>query len=203
MTNQEIRDVITNFCKERKAENGHNIIFGIKDWDNHFMSESWAVDAGTILAVVFLGNNEKFIVDFIAENSQIHELEDNSIIYELLSKTVVYNAMQIAKKTASNHSKSEVLFPGLKAYEKKESAERIKEKARKKANELLKYIQILGTEDTNKMGHMLIDFINNTDKYFTKKWKIPSVTSQELAEYLDTLQVSSEEKSKYLTHFKL
>lgn len=203
MTNQEIKDVITNFCKERKAENGHNIIFGIEDWDNHYLSEGWAIDAGTILAVVFLGDNEKFIVDFIAKNSQIHELEDNSIIYELLSKTVVYNTMQRAKKTATNHSKSEVLFPSLKPYEKKESAERIKEKARIKANELLKYIQILGTEDTNKMGHMLIDFVNNTDKYFTKKWEIPSVTSQELAEYLDTLQVSAEEKSKYLTHFKL
>lgn len=201
MDKQQIQAIMTNFIQEGKKENGHTIVFGIEDWGKHYLSEEWA-KAGKLLAIIFLRKNEKFIVSFIEKNKQICELDDEDIIYQLLSKTALYHIMQKNKKTMVHNSKAVASLPSLKSSEQDDSIEKIKKKATKKAIELLRYIPVIGTSDSNKMGHMLVDFINNTDNYYSK-WEIPSVVYDELKEYLGSLKVLPEDTKEYLNHFKL
>ena len=198
----EINEIIDNFIRESREKDGYKIIFGaIENWETHYLSEEWA-DGGHILAIVFLRQHQEFIVKFIEKNSHILELDDDSIIYGLLSETVVYHTMQKTKKNTIHNSKAIASLPNLKKYEQKKSIDSLKDEARKQASELLRYIPVIGTSASSKLGHLLVDFINNTNNYYHKS-EIPSVTNNRLEEYLDALNVSNECKKEYLKHFKL
>jgi len=198
---KQIQEILTDFIQEGKKENGYKILFEIEDWSNHYLDEGWAKGVVKILVSMFLRKHEKFIVDFIEQNDQIHELDDKDIIYQLLSKTATYHIMQSAKRTAQCNSKSEAILPKLRNYEKKESLNSIKIKAKKKAKDLLRYIPTIPNTNASNIGYELLNFINNIDSYYTE-WEIPTVKNQNLKEYLEDLGVLQEEKDKYLKYFK-
>lgn len=195
--------IIDRFIKKGREENGHNIIFGIEDWENHYLSEDWAT-AGKLLAILFLRENEEFIINFINQEmgGEEYPLPEKEI-YQLLSKTVMYHTMQKTKKTMEHNSKAIASLPSLLSSEKKESVAAIKEKAIKKAEVLLRYIPVIGTSDSDRLGHILVDFINNTDNYYNSNWGIPSATDTELKQHLKDVGVISKYIQKYLDHFKL